>query len=184
GGEMDGYQERTFHNGSEKATIYGAEFSLWQRLSFLPGALSNIGTFANYTWSASDFETNRPKETAFPGQSPHVVNVALDYTGDRFFAQVSYHRSARFLSLIEQESQIAPSLNASGQVYLDRYQDGYEDLSATFRYTLSRYFMIWANVSNLLRNEQLEYAYDRQFYQTSTYVRDGLELKLGVRFDL
>ncbi|MEX0720968.1 MAG: TonB-dependent receptor [Balneolaceae bacterium] len=184
GGELNEYQERIFQNGNERATIYGAEVAWQQHLSFLPGFLNHLNVFANYTWSDSEYETDRNNETALPGQSPHVVNAALGYADSRFSAQISYHWTAEFLSHLEDEPRVAPAVNASGEIYMDRFQDGYQDLSVSAEYTLSPYFKVWAIAKNLLQSDSLEYAYDQQLYQTSTFVRSGFDIRMGIRFDL
>lgn len=171
---------RSYQNSDNVATVYGLEVSFQKEFSFLKGLLKNFGTFINYTWTDSNFENARGDETAIPGQSPHVVNGALNYHQDRFFAQVSYHWSAELLSELGENTQPAPSVS-NGEVYLDRYQDGYQELSATAKYEVSDQVQIWTNVYNLLNIEQVEYAYSRSNYPTSIYQRNGIEFNIGVR---
>jgi TonB-dependent receptor len=175
--------ERSYQNSNNSATVYGVEVALQKKFTFLPGALQNLGTYANYTWSDSKFENSRGDETAIPGQSPHVVNAALNYNKDRFFAQVSYHWSAELLSELEENTQLAPSVS-NGQVYLDRYQDGYQELSATAKITISDNVQLWTNVYNLLNKQRIEYAFNRSSYPTSFYKRNGIEFNVGVKVTL
>ncbi|MEQ8525988.1 TonB-dependent receptor [Gracilimonas sp.] len=174
---------RTYQNSENTATVYGAEVTVQKQLSFLPGFLENFGAYANYTWSESDFENARGDQTDIPGQSPHVVNAALNYHNDRFFAQVSYHWSAELLSNLEENTQPAPSVSG-GEVYFDRYQDGYQELSATAKFDLSDQVQLWTNIYNLLNVEQVEYAFSRSNYPTSIYQRNGIEFNVGVRVSL
>lgn len=174
--------ERSFHNEEETAAIYGVEVAWQQRLLFLPGLLRNLGTYANYTWSNSSYTSSRGEETAFPGQRPHVVNAALDYSQDRFSAQISYHWSAESLNKLAQERTEAPSVS-SDQVYMDRYQEGFQDLSASLKYKLSNEIQLWANVYNLMQSEEVGYRYNRDNYPTSIYQRDGIEFSLGVQLN-
>lgn len=178
----DGYQGFTFSNSDETATIFGVELSAEQSLSFLPGLLKNFGLYANYTFSQSNYETDR-NEVALPHQRPHVVNAALKYTQGRFSGQVSYHWSDEALTELQDNEEQAPSIEANA-VYLDRYEDGLQELSATLGYQLSDRFRAWANVYNILNTERIEYANSREFYPTSTYIRNGLDIRIGVRFDL
>ncbi len=171
---------RSYQNSNNIASVYGVEVSFQKRFSFLPGLLQNFGTYINYTWSDSKFENARGDETAIPGQSPHVVNGALNYHQDRFFAQVSYHWSAELLTSLEENTQPAPSVS-NGEVYFDRYQDGYQELSATAKFDVSDQVQIWTNVYNILNIEQVEYAYSRSDYPTSIYQRNGIEFNIGVR---
>lgn len=179
-----GYEELIFVNSSETAMLYGVEVSLEQRLQFLSGFFSNIGVYANYTWSQSSYRSVDGREKmALTGHSPHVLNGALNYKKEGFNAQVSYHWSAESLSDIASIQQRAPSLG-QGMMYLDRYEDGYEKLSATAGYQLSERFRVWINGNYLLNSSQIEYIRNRSEYPESTYQRSGLDLRIGVRFDL
>lgn len=175
--------ERSYQNADKTASIFGVEIGLQQRFTFLPGALSNLGTYLNYTWSNSVYESNRGEETTFLGQSPHVANAAVDYTVDRFSAQLSYHWTAEALDQLERSPRNAPA-TGSEQVYFDRYQPGYQDLSASVSFQVTDRLQLWANVYNLLRSEQVGYAYDRQSYPTSIYKREGIEFNAGVQLSL
>lgn len=179
---VDGYST-TFQNSSNTATVYGVEVALQKQFTSLPGVLQNVGTYINYTWSDSQFENARGDETALPGQSPHVVNAALNYSQERFFAQVSYHWSDELLSQLGETTQLAPSLGA-GEFYLDKYQDGFQELSASASFDISEQVQLWANIYNLLNVEYIEYANDRSNYPTSIYQRNGVEFNIGVRVSL
>lgn len=184
GSQYNGYDRTGFFNSDETATIYGVEVALEQRLVFLPGTFSNIGVYANYTWSLSDYKSVGNRESmALLSHSPHVVNGALNYKINRFGAQVSYHWSASSLSHIATTQQRAPSLG-QGMRYLDQYEEGYRELSATANYQLSERFRVWVNVNHLINNTEIEYIEERSAYPISTYQRPGFDLRVGVRFDL
>jgi TonB-dependent receptor len=184
GSTYPGYQQTIFVNSGETASVYGVEVSIDQRLVFLPGLFRNLGLYANYTWSQSSYrsEDNRDKK-AITGQVPHVLNGALNYTLDRFKAQVSYHWSSAAVDNIAAVKQRAPALG-SGTFFLDQYEDGYEELSATANYELSSRFSVWANVNHLFSSPKIQYLDNRNEYPTSTYTRSGFDLRVGVRFDL
>lgn len=169
-----------FQNTENTATIYGIEVAADKELSFLPGVLSNLSANANYTWSQAEFDGDRNETTDLVGHSPHVVNAALAYHQDKFSAQVAYHWTADMLTNLQESTQLAPSIG-NNPVYLDRYQDGYSDLSATISYQISDNTKLWANVYNLLSTEQMEYAENRDYYPTSIYKRAGIEFNAGVR---
>ncbi|MEX0685707.1 MAG: TonB-dependent receptor [Balneolales bacterium] len=184
GGDYDGFEERRFQNSDESASVYGAEFSWQQNLTFLPGFLSNFSTFANYTWSHSEYDTDRDDVVELTYQSPHVINAALDYTQGRFSTQVSYHWTAAALSGLQDTTRLAPEIDQSENVYMDRYMDGWTDLSLSFRFRISQNFRFWADVSNLLANERVTYAYDRDLYPVETDLSRGRSFLMGIRFDL
>ena len=175
--------ESMFRNSDREATLYGFEVSWQHNLGFLPGFLSNMGTFVNYTWSDSDISTDREEGIPLAYQSPHVVNAALNYAIGRFFTQVSYHWTAEYLFSAGQ-SGLAPSVDRVNNVYLDQYQDGWSDLSASFRFRLARNFQIWADAKNLLTNETLYYTHSRSDYPTMVNLRPAREFRIGLRYDL
>ncbi|MEX2603146.1 MAG: outer membrane beta-barrel protein [Gracilimonas sp.] len=182
-GAYNGFQEMTYRNSDNTATVYGAEVAIQQPLTFLPSVFSNLGLYANYTWSKSNYETPRGDENDIPGHSPHVINGALSYSQGRFFGQVKYHWSAELLEHLSSNQGFAPSVSSS-PVYLDRFEDGYQDMSATINFKLSENFRLWGHIYNLLQTDQIQYTYDEEYYPTSTYVRNGIEFRMGIRYDL
>lgn len=178
------WTDRTFENSDSKAAIFGVEFSWQQRLSFLPGFLNNLGAYASYTWSQSDFDTDyRDDDVRIPGHSPHIVNAALTYTQSRLSGQVSYHWTHEALITVRNTSVIAPSVSMNEEVYLDQYADGAHDLSFSMMFRLSERFRIWADASNLLRDERFVYDHNRRNYPGSIDKRDSVQLRAGIRFD-
>jgi TonB-dependent receptor len=174
---------QTYQNSRQSATVYGMELSWQQNLAFLPGFLGNLGIYANYTWSHSVYKTDRSKDSTLPFQSPQVVNAALNYTHGRFFSQISYHWTASYLSSLGSNGA-APSVHGQDSVYLDRYQDGWSDLTASFRFRISNQFRFWADASNLLGTERVLYQYSRQFYPTQIDYNGGRNFRIGIRYDL
>lgn len=182
---------RRYQNSDEEATVYGAEISWQHHLTFLPGFLNNFGVYANYTWSQSDFKVDeqlegRDDEVRFPGQSPHVVNFALDYTQGRFSSQISYHWTDEALapSGLQPERRPAPALGDE-EVFMDRYQEGWQDVSASFRYRITDSFRLWADVHNLLGGfERVKYEQNRDYYPTERIINGGRALNMGFTYNL
>jgi len=183
--EFSGWSLNKYFNSEETATVYGVEVSWQQRLDFLPGFFRNFSTYANYTWSDSVFDVEyRDDEVALPLQSPHVVNAALIYEQGRYFGQVSYHWTAESLSMIRQEQTLAPSADPVNEIYMDRYVDGWTDLSVSFRMRISERFTFWADAYNLLPRERVEYEHSRDLYPVATNWTGGRSFRAGIRFDL
>lgn len=177
--------ERQFVNSDRKAELYGFELSWRQRLYFLPGVLQNMGIHANYTWTHSELEDVRDGESKpLLYQSPHVLNIALDYVQGRFAVQAAYHWTAESLFELPEEQVLAPSVNANTTVYMDRYAEGWQDLSATMGFRISDNFRLWAGASNLLRSERIVYGESRSLYPYETDWQSGIRLNLGLRFTL
>ncbi|MEM1338690.1 MAG: TonB-dependent receptor [Bacteroidota bacterium] len=84
-------------NGDE-ASLLGVELNFVKKLDFLPGFLSGLGVFANYTYVNSDssftflndegnLETR--EDVDFPGQADHTWNAAISYDRGGFSSRVS-----------------------------------------------------------------------------------------------
>ena len=183
GGEWDGYSERTFETGGETADIYGIEVYWRQSFRFLPGLLGNLGTFTNYTWSHSIFDVDyRDGDVRFPGHSPHVINAAIIYTQGRFTGQFAYHWTAESIASLAESQRPAPSV--SEMIYRDRYEDGASDLSASLRFRISQNFRLWADATNILRDERIQYTHSRSTYPIESDLRRSSVIRLGIQFTL
>ncbi|TVQ74096.1 MAG: TonB-dependent receptor [Balneolaceae bacterium] len=183
GGEFDGFTERTFANGERAAFIYGIELTWQQKFHFLPGVLGNLGTYTNYTWSLSRYRIDgRDPAPRLPGQSPQVVNVGVNYEHGRFFGQVSYHWTAE--SIVRLESSDSPLAAVTRLTYPDHYEDGFRDLSVSARFRLSEQFLIWADASNLIPSERVQYIGSRSRYVTETQFQASSSFHLGLRYSL
>lgn len=96
-GPYTGYEVVQPANGSD-ATVWGWEASWQQQLSFLPGALSGLGIYVNYSFT--DSEMNVPgaeRKVEIPEQIPHVANVALLYEKFSFSGSLSLHYQDGFI---------------------------------------------------------------------------------------
>ncbi|MDG5767701.1 TonB-dependent receptor [Balneolales bacterium ANBcel1] len=174
--------ERTFVNSDKSATVYGVELSWRHDLRFLPGPLENLGLYATYTWTESEYQpANREEELSLPFQSPHVLNVALSYSQARVDAQLSFYHAAKVLREYADEPRLAPSLGSEA-MYLDQYRDGWSDLSAFVRFRISDYFSLWADASNLLNQEIRTYRDSRDLYPELMTLRDGQTIRLGLNY--
>lgn len=100
-GEFAGWVERQPVNG-DAATVYGVEVAWQQQLQFLPGILSGLGVYANYSYTFSEAEiTGLDERTVrLPEQVPHVFNAALSFSTGGFFAQVSANYQDDWLDTI------------------------------------------------------------------------------------
>ncbi len=183
-----GWNRTTYLNGDE-AEIYGIEFSWQQNLSFLPGFLSNLGTYVNYTYTYSEADIERETDAGEPvlvrlqDQRPHVLNAGLDYSVGGFSAQVSYQWSSPFVSDYAATRSWVPSIQLQERVYADNFTDGANDVSLTVRYRITDNFRIWLNGANLLNHRSVNYRYDRDFYPTNVLL-SGTEITMGLQYSL
>jgi TonB-dependent receptor len=194
----------SFRNG-EQATVYGAEFTWQQNLEFLPGILSNLGTYVNYSYSQSIADVGRTVNerythglaellefvgrnvnpdykyvTPLEGQRPHIVNAGLDFTKGDFFTQITYQWSAPSISSYGSNDQTLVSV---GNVYYDQFNGETKDLSFTARYWLSNNFQIWFDASNILNSLERDYYYKPELYPYTSEL-NGREITLGLRYRL
>ncbi len=177
--------DRQYQNSEETATIFGLEVSWQQNLGFLPGYLSNLSTYANYTWSHSEFDADdRNDAVALPAQSPHVVNMALEYTQGRFSGQAAYHWTAPSVQQLQRTAAMAPAIDPTQPVYMDWYQDGWTDVSLSMRYRVTNSFRIWIDAFNLLNVERVQYEHTRDLYPRVIDISTGRGLRAGIRYDL
>jgi TonB-dependent receptor len=80
----------------EAATIRGVEVALQNQLTFLPGPLSGLGVYANYTLSDSTASFPQHQgDSTLPGQSKHMGNLAVSYEkrGFQGRAAMTFHGS-------------------------------------------------------------------------------------------
>lgn len=173
-GQYQGYEVEQFVNG-EDAEVIGAEFNIQQQLTFLPGFLSGLGIFANYTYSWSEAtvfgETESDIRTGpLPGQSESVGNVALSYQKGGFTGRISVNYNGAYISALREDA-------ASDRYYDERYQ---LDISATQNITSS--MGVYLELLNLT-NEPLRYynGISARPEQQEYYSWWG---NLGIKFDL
>lgn len=185
GDETVAVTERTWVNSDEKISLYGVELFWRQHLRFLPGFLARIGLMANYTWTHSARDNIRDgEELALRYQSPHVVNAALDYNHGRFSGQITWHWSDAYLFREADERRHVPAVNPNETIYLDLYEDGWMDLSATFGLRLSDQFRFWAHASNLLPSERIRYGHSKSLYPFESDLRESIRISAGLQFSL
>ena len=92
------YEEVKMPQNGENATLSGWEINIQQQLSFLPGPLSGLGVYANYTSTTSDayYGSDRDK-TTLPGQAGNTGNFSLSYETKKLSARFSYALSDQYI---------------------------------------------------------------------------------------
>ncbi|MEO1074719.1 MAG: TonB-dependent receptor, partial [Bacteroidota bacterium] len=165
GESLDVIQSR---NG-ESGYIFGVEVAAQQQFRFLPGALSGLGLYANYTYTDSEAKLADGTTGVFPGQAAHLFNVALSYERAGFSGQVSLNYTGEFLDEFAGDGVGAD--RASDIFVEDRYG---LDFSATYQATPQ--VTIFAEAVNLLNEPLVLYQgvesrpIQREFYQPSGWI--------------
>jgi len=164
----------------EVAWLAGAEFAWQQRLSFLPGAWSGLGVFANYTytWSNAKAEdepdSNVPsleEEEGFrlPGQAAHSGNLALWYDYHSWSGRLALNVQSDFLLQAAEPEDAESQLIYGGTAQMD----------INIGYNFGSHFTIFVEGMNLLNTPLHYFTGDRDHPSKTEYY--GTWGRLGVK---
>jgi TonB-dependent receptor len=136
-GQYAGYEAVKPVNGGD-ATLYGFEFALNQQLTFLPGALSGLGVYANYTWTDSDAEIiGRGDGNRLPGQAKHTANFAVSYEKYGFSGRLAWNYFGDYTDEVGEDAMD------------DRIHDDHLQLDLSAAYSLGNNAQLFLEVINL-----------------------------------
>jgi TonB-dependent receptor len=155
--------------------LYGVEFNWQQQFTFLPGLLSGLGVFANYTFTQGDAKLSQAYggRDVFPlqGQSKHMWNAALFYERGPVNLRVSYTKRSKYLNLID-----------ANNADLDLYWAGRGQLDATASLTILKGLTMFVEGKNLTNSPGIRFYSDsRRVYE---YEKFGYSFFGGLRFKL
>ena len=152
--------------------LYGFEVNWSQKLRFLPGALSNFGVFANYTYTSSRINFAAPyagrNSLPLPGQSKHTWNASIYYETSDFSARLAYTKRSSFLS----------EVNADDGRF-DIYWGGRGQLDFTTSYNINRNVTVFGEAKNLSNSAGVRYFGSRE--RVYEYEKFGYTLFGGVK---
>lgn len=176
GGVFDGFEARMPQNGTT-ARVWGAEIAWQQRLHFLPGFLSGLGIYSNYSYSWSRAQLRIDREVELPRQIPHVLNAALTFERAGFYGMLSYNYQSTYLYEVSttQVSNHRSHLFPSN----DRYMRWQERVDLTLRYQATRTMQVFADARNLTNSPQLWYDGGPEFHYRSSF--NHVNATMGVR---
>jgi TonB-dependent receptor len=168
GNELGGDDEQP-RNG-ESAEVRGFEVAVQQQLRFLPGALSGLGFYGNYTWTDSEATLADGRVAGFAGQARHAFNAALSYEWAGFSGQASLNFRDAYVDGYGEEEAEDEFVGSRHQV----------DLSASYR--LSQQGTVYLELVNLTDQPFLLYqGFEVRELQREYYRPSGT---IGVRFTL
>ncbi|MBC7893831.1 MAG: TonB-dependent receptor [Cytophagaceae bacterium] len=148
--------------------LVGLEVAFQRRLTFLPGALSGLGIYSNFTWTDSKATQPNGRETRLAGQADRVGNFALSYERRRFSGQVSLNHTGRSILELGED--------AEDDLFIDRRTQ--VDLSASFFVTRSA--QVFAEANNLTNEPYRTYVIDRIRPRQIEYYEPWLQV--GIRW--
>ncbi|MEO1647689.1 MAG: TonB-dependent receptor [Pseudomonadota bacterium] len=143
-------EAETFING-ESAEVYGFEFSLYQKLDFLPGLLDGTLVQFNYTYTdASGLIADGGIGDV--GTTPTFREIALPATSENTFnAVLGYDKGGLNLRLAgTYRDGFLDEINADGPDF-DRFTDSLFQLDFTARYQATdnvQVYFEWININN------------------------------------
>lgn len=147
GGEFDGWERRRRVNG-EFANVWGMEIAWQQNLTFLPGPLSRLSIYSNYTYTKSVAEFEADDEvTPMEDQTPHTVNLAFEYNYRGFSGMISTHYRSETFESYQQRS--------IGDYDWHRYDMASWDIDLQANQHIHSGINVYAQVNNLL-NRNIE----------------------------
>jgi TonB-dependent receptor len=174
GGVPTSVERRQFRN-ADGASVYGVELAYEQQLRFLPGALSGLGVFANYTDTDSKAKGifGRTVRTPLFGQVDQSLNAGVSYSLYGINARLAYNWRSAYLTF--------SGLNLNP--LLDEYLDDHGELDFTASYALTSHLTVFVEGSNL--TNAAEKAYYGDASRRSSYIeyRDW-SANLGIRWKL
>ena len=132
------YDEVVMPVNGDKATLSGWEMNFVKNLDFLPGPLSNLSLYFNYTStnSEADYGDARAKST-FPGQAPSTGNLSFAYETSKLTARFSQSIADQYIVEVGEDEDE------------DIYYDPANRLDFSMSYNLNNKLTLFADVLNI-----------------------------------
>ncbi|MDC3333577.1 TonB-dependent receptor [Candidatus Marinimicrobia bacterium] len=132
------YDEVSMPVNGENATLSGWEMNFVKNLDFLPGPLSNLSLYFNYTStdSEADYGDDREKST-FPGQAASTGNLSFAYETSKLTARFSQSIADQYL------------VEVGGDKDEDIYYDPANRLDLSLSYNLNSKITLFADMLNI-----------------------------------
>ncbi|MDQ7065447.1 MAG: TonB-dependent receptor [candidate division KSB1 bacterium] len=144
GGPYDGFFIEQPVNGG-KAKLYGFEISWMQQFTFLPGFLSGLGIYANYTYTKSKADLLYRDWDVLPGQAGDVGNIGLNYEKYGLTARLSLNYNGALLYQVGATPDF------------DRYTDEHLQLDFSANYELARGINLYLELVNITNEPRRDY---------------------------
>ena len=154
----------------DAATVYGAELNIQTQLDFLPGVLSGIGVYLNYSYVYSRAKLNDGREIRLPNQTDHFGNFALTYDLKGFTGRASLNYIGGVILSISDE--------VGGE--LDRYREGRYQLDISASQQITKRISAFVEFLNVTNTPQIEYIGQRNRVAEIEYI--GWWNRFGVSY--
>ncbi len=136
-------------DNGENAEVWGVELNIQTNLDFLPGVLSGIGIYLNYTYTGSNAFTEDRSDIRLPGQADHTGNLALTYDWKGFSARASLN--------YQDDLVVGLGSDEFGPGESDIIRDSRYQLDLNFSQQISPKLSVYAEFINMTNQPQLEF---------------------------
>jgi TonB-dependent receptor len=132
------YDEVVMPVNGDNATLSGWEMNFVKNLDFLPGPLSSLSLYFNYTSTTSeaDYGDDRAKST-FPGQAASTGNLSFAYETSKLTARVSQSIADQYITEVGEDKDE------------DIYYDPANRLDLSMSYNVNSKLTLFADVLNI-----------------------------------
>ena len=132
------YDEVVMPVNGDNATLSGWEMNFVKNLDFLPGPLSNLSLYFNYTSTTSeaDYGDMREKST-FPGQAPATGNLSFAYETSKLTARFSQSIADQYIVEVGEDADE------------DIYYDPANRLDFSMSYNINSKLTLFADILNI-----------------------------------
>ncbi|WP_461639314.1 TonB-dependent receptor [Labilibaculum euxinus] len=156
------------------ADLYGFEFAFQRQLDFLPGFLSDMGFYANYTYTHSKMKNvnisgRENEDLSIVGTPENNVNLSLFYEGKKLNVRVSLQYADDF---IDEWGESA---------FYDSYYDKVTHMDVSAGYNINSNFSIFASVNNILNEPLRYYQGDKSHTKQAEYY--GAKANIGLKMN-
>ena len=140
-------------DNGEQADVWGVEVNVQTNLDFLPGILSGLGLYMNYTYTGSDAFTRERTGIRLPGQADHTGNAAVTFDFKGFSARAS----------LNYQDDLVDALGSEQDGSTDIIRDSRYQLDLNASQQINDRFRIYTEFINVTNRPQLEYfgSFDR-----------------------
>lgn len=155
------------------ASLFGAEVAFQRQLDFLPGYLSGLSLYLNYTYamsSVTSVEGREGEKLPLTGNPNHTINASLSYEWEGLTVRLAANYTSDYID------------EYGDKAFNDRYYDTQMFVDANASYAVTSSLRIFVDANNLT-NQPLRY-----YQGISTRVAQAefynARFQAGVKYDL
>ncbi|MGC4234994.1 MAG: TonB-dependent receptor [Niabella sp.] len=164
-----GFEFRQEQNG-RRATVYGLEVNIMQQLKNLPGLLSGLSAYLNYTFTGSDASTQDRTGIRLPGQAMHTGNASVSFDYKGFTGKVNLNYNGSFINSVASSAAD------------DIMQDERLQLDLNFTQSITKKIGVYAEFMNITNSPARQYQGEKDKVSRLAYFGWWSRFGLNFRF--